>query len=74
MIASLFPCFINIYDPTLHLYQNNTLKFLALQLVNQSAKFPVFRTKENQMPGLCLRYWNYDMIVTHTKAFSFPLA
>ena len=69
IIASFLPCLINIYGATLHFYQNNTMKFLALQFVNQIAKFPVLRAKQSQMPGLCLGYWNYDMIVTRTKAF-----
>ena len=64
IIVSLFPCFINIYGATLHFYQNNRLKFLALQFVNQIAKFPFLRAKQSQMPGLCLGYRNYDMIGT----------
>ena len=64
IIVSLFPCFINIYGATLHFYHNNRFKFLALQFVNQIAKFSVLRAKQSEVPGVCLGYRNYDMIAT----------
>ena len=70
LALSLFPCFINIYGATLHFYQNSCeqVEISRPSIFNHIAKFHLLWAKQSQMPGLCLGYWNYDMIVTRAKA------